>query len=563
MGACKAICLKAKDKDCEFDVQNGSIRFNGKENGNSIQHIVKSSHSKNDDLLSDGNKKGDSIIVGSSGINKIHSTHEINQNKESNIKIDGNLIVGKASGNVNENYKNIKKLGEGSYGSVYKVNHIHTSQHRAMKIIAKRATSSNDSKMDNEILNEIEMLKRMDHPNIVKIFEFFYSSKNYYLITEFCKEGELFETIVREGPFNEEFAGYILFQIFSAVNYCHSINILHRDLKPENILIERKEQNGFLKIKIIDFGTAKIFDTNKVERKIIGSSYYIAPEVLSKNYNEKCDLWSCGVIMYILLSSTPPFPGKEDAEIIENIKKGYYDIESNVWEKISPEAKNLIRNLLERNPSIRITAEEAMNHKWFKKLKIRDKLNFIPKEKIMKMLEALKLFQPDKILKRIAIAYLVHNNPQHQEVLDGCKLFNLIDKNFNGKITKLELKNGMNELTNYNEEESTKFVNQIFNLIDGDNNGYIEYEEFVRCCIDKEAFINEEVIKFSFRFFDIDKDGEITFDEVKDTFAKSFKKDVKYLDEAMLGIIKEVDTNGDKKISYKEFQTMMYSMLGK
>jgi len=548
MGTCKSICLKVKDKDFDFDVENGALDKRFK---------IKSSQTKNDEKLN-GNKEEPAAM--NSEIKKSNSN--IGGNHESNVIIDGNLIVGKATGNVNENYKNIRKLGEGSYGSVYMVNHMHTSQHRAMKIITKKSTYE-ATKIDNEILNEIEMLKRMDHPNIVKIFEFFYSSKNYYLITEFCKEGELFDRIVKEGPFNEEYAGYIMYQIFSAVNYCHSMNVLHRDLKPENILIERKENNGFLKIKIIDFGTAKIFESNKVERKVIGSSYYIAPEVLSKNYNEKCDLWSCGVIMYILLSSTPPFAGKGDGEIIENIKKGYYDIESNIWEKISPEAKNLIRNLLERNPAIRITAEEAMNHKWFRKLKIRDKMNYIPREKILKMLETLKNYKPEKILKTIALAYLVHNNPQHDEVLDGCKLFNLIDKNSNGKITKLELKNGMNELTSWNEEESNKFVNQIFNLIDGDNNGYIEYEEFVRCCIDKEKFITEEVIKFSFRFFDIDRDGEITVNEIKETFAKSFKKDIKDFDEAMLSIVKEVDQNDDKKICYKEFQTMMYSMLRK
>ena len=367
MGACKSICLKTKDKDFDFDVPNGRI--------DNQQNLI-SSHKKHEE--NSDNINGQKVNKSAQGsILKENMPH-----LESNVIIDGNLIVGKATGNVNEKYKSIRKLGEGSYGSVYMVNHIHSSQHRAMKIITKKSTRET-TQIDNEILNEIEMLKRMDHPNIVKIFEFFYSSKNYYLITEFCKEGELFDRIVKEGPFDEEFAGYIMYQIFSAVNYCHSMNVIHRDLKPENILIERKEQNGFLKIKIIDFGTAKIFDNNKVECKVIGSSYYIAPEVLSKNYNEKCDLWSCGVILYILLSSSPPFAGKGDAEIIENIKKGYYDIESNIWEKISPEAKNLIRNLLEKNPAIRITAEEAMNHKWFKKLKIRDKLNYIPKEKIL------------------------------------------------------------------------------------------------------------------------------------------------------------------------------------
>jgi len=561
MGSCKSICIKVKEKDLDFEdtedkmmQSNGQTNFLNGDKQNNIVEINKlnliSAHQKSTE--NEEQKKVKKSDTAKSEIKK-------NIENLNDVIIDGNLIVGKATGNVNENYKNIKKLGEGSYGTVYLVNHNYSGQLRAMKIITKKNVV-NSQKVDTEIMNEIEILKKMDHPNIVKIFEFYNSTKNYYLITEYCKEGELFDKIVKEGPFDEDFASYIMFQIFSAVNYCHNMNILHRDLKPENILIERKEKNG-LKIKIIDFGTAKIFENNQVERKIIGSSYYIAPEVLSKNYNEKCDLWSCGVILYILLSATPPFSGKNDNEIIENIKKGYYDIESNIWQKVSPEAKNLIRSLLERNVGIRMNADEALNHKWFKKMKTKDKFNFVAQEKIKIMLENLKYYSADKILQRIALAYLVHNNPQHEEVLDACKLFNLIDKNSNGKITKLELKNGMTELSVFDDQESEKFVNEIFNLIDGDNNGYIEYEEFVRGCIDKEKFITEDIIKFSFRFFDKDNNGEITFEEIKVTFAKSFKKDIKNYETTINNIILEVDTNKDGKISYPEFKNMMYSIL--
>jgi len=563
MGNCKSICIKEihKDLDCIHNPENALI-----ENGQPKHSNSKKSNQQNK-YKSDIHKlktfKSENLEDSKNNLKSDtrKSEHKKSLEMLSDVIIDGNLIVGKATGNVNENYKNIKKLGEGSYGTVHLVNHIYSGQLRAMKIITKKNTENNNN-VDNEIMNEIEILKKMDHPNIVKIFEFYNSTKNYYLITEYCKEGELFDKIVKEGPFNEDFASYIMYQIFSSMYYCHSMNVLHRDLKPENILIERKEKNG-LKIKIIDFGTAKIFEKNKVETKIIGSSYYIAPEVLSKNYNEKCDLWSCGVILYILLSASPPFGGRNDNEIIENIKKGYYNIESNIWQKVSPEAKNLIRSLLERNPGNRISAEEAINHKWFKKLKTKDKFNFIPQEKIKAMLENLKSYSADKILQHIAMAYLVHNNPQHEEVLDACRLFNLIDKNSNGKITKLELKDGINELSVWDEGESENFVNEIFQKIDGDKNGYIEYEEFVRGCVNKEYFINEEIIKFSFRFLDKDNNGEITFEEIKLTFAKSFKNELNSFDEIISSIIMEVDTNRDGKISYPEYKTMMFSLLDK
>lgn len=430
-----------------------------------------------------------------------------------------------------------------------------------MKIIMKK-NSEDNQKVDIEIINEIEILKKMDHPNIVKIFEFYNSTKNYYLITEFCKEGELFDKIVKDGPFDEEFTAYIMYQIFNAVLYCHSMNILHRDLKPENILIERKEKHG-IKIKIIDFGTAKIFEKNKVERKIIGSSYYIAPEVLSKSYNEKCDLWSCGVIMYILLSASPPFSGRNDNEIIENIKRGYYDLESSVWQKVSNEAKHLIKNLLERNIGIRISAEEALQHKWFKILKTKEKINYVEPEKIMLMLKNLKAYSPDKILQHVALAYLVHNYPQHDEIRDAFKLFSIIDINSIGKITKGELKTGLESLLNGKDKEIDHMIDEIFAIIDGDNNGYIEYEEFVRGCVNKENFITEDIIKFCFVFFDRDQNGEITCEEIKEILLKNFnkEKDLKSYEESIKSIISEVDLNKDGKISYEEFKKMMGSLL--
>lgn len=476
------------------------------------------------------------------------------------------MLVGKASGSVNSSYKKIQKLGEGAYGTVFLVNHIHSDQLRAMKVITKQSPE-NSQKIDLEIINEIQILKKLDHPNIVKIFEFYNSQKQYYLITEYCKEGELFDKITKEGPFSERVSSYIMYQIFSAVNYCHSMNVIHRDLKPENILIEKQDNDKNLdfskrlyKVKIIDFGTAKIFDKTKVEKKMIGSSYYMAPEVILKNYNEKCDLWSCGVILYILLSACPPFSGQDDTEIIEAIKKGTYDIESDLWKDASQEAKNLISRLLDKNVSSRLSAEEALRHPWFQKFKTKELFNKIEPEKVKEMLCNVQKHSASKVLQNIALAYLVHNNPQNAQVEEAFKLFNMIDKNGNGKITKQELHEGLEELSLDRDLDLESTVERIFSLIDGDNNGYIQYEEFVRGCINKDMFINENIIKMSFRFFDKDNNGEITFEEVKSMFEKNFRKNIN-VEKCIKDIILEVDTNKDGKISYDEFLSMMKAML--
>lgn len=165
-----------------------------------------------------------------------------------------------------------------------------------------------------KLLNEIEILKQLDHPNILKLFEFFQDQKRFFLVTEFCNGGELFDKIAEEQYFSETDAAKIIKQILSAVNYCHQRSIVHRDLKPENILLNRDLNDP--KITIIDFGTSGVFDPDQKMQQKYGTPYYIAPEVLGNSYDEKCDLWSIGVILYILLCGYPPFNGANDEQII-------------------------------------------------------------------------------------------------------------------------------------------------------------------------------------------------------------------------------------------------------
>ena len=223
------------------------------------------------------------------------------------IKLTNDVIVGHLKNKPDEDYKKVKFLGEGSFAAVYSVENRITGEVRAMKIINKNPNCSIDD--DKEIFNEINILRTMDHPNILKIFEFYSNKESYSIVTELCSGGELFQEIIEKGPFNEKYCAYVMYQIFSAINYCHKMHILHRDLKPENILIAKRDKNDFPLVKICNFGPSKMFEKGPVQKKLVGSSYYIAPEVLKKHYDEKCDIWSCGVILYILLSARPPFGG--------------------------------------------------------------------------------------------------------------------------------------------------------------------------------------------------------------------------------------------------------------
>ena len=473
------------------------------------------------------------------------------------INLTNEVIVSQSNKNPSDDYKRVKFLGEGSYASVYCVENKITGAQRAMKIINKNENYSAED--DKEILNEINILRTLDHPNILKIFEFYSSKESYSLVTELCNLGELFNEIVDNGPFNENYSAYVMFQIFSAINYCHGMKIVHRDLKPENILIVARNENGLPQVKVADFGTSKMFEKGVVQKKLVGSSYYIAPEVLKKHYDEKCDIWSCGVIMYILLSGRPPFPGDSDKEIMDKVALGKYDLEESPFDQLSNSGKDLIKKLLVKDPKKRISASEALNHPWFKENKSKELFNRIKDQSILKkLIKNLKAYHRDSIIQETALAYLVHNFPQMKDVVNACKLFNQIDVNGDGKINKDELLKGLQN--RIKSDTLKKDVDIIFQNIDMDNNGYIEYEEFVRGAVSKERFINTKVIQFAFRYFDKDGSGEITFDEIEAVFKDSIQ-DKSNVKKKKKKIIAEVDTNGDGIISFNEFADIMKKML--
>ena len=270
-------------------------------------------------LNSSGNLKEEDYIIKEKS--KTENKSELNRivSCKNKVTIDTNLLTSGGTNDPKYIYHKIKLLGQGSFGKVYLVRNKKLNTNFAMKIIEKQS-HNNDPKEEENLMNEINILRKLDHPNILKINDFYSTEKEYIIITEFCPEGELFYEIKNFAPFEEPLAGWYMKQILSAVNYCHKNKIIHRDLKPENILISQRNKKGFNIIKIIDFGTAILF--NKKDKKLAGSIYYLSPEIISKNrnYTEKCDIWSCGIIMYILLSGRPPFNGDSDEDIL---KKNY------------------------------------------------------------------------------------------------------------------------------------------------------------------------------------------------------------------------------------------------
>ena len=470
---------------------------------------------------------------------------------ELKIKVSINNLVNETQGLPTMKYKVTNKIGEGSYGAVYLAFNLYTKQ----KVAIKRIVKNEENKIDElELINEINILKKLSHPNILKIIEFYQSEHSYYIITDHCSNGELYDQI--KYKYNENQLAVLFYQMLSGIAYLHAHNIVHRDLKLENILIseievDKRTNDRYFWIKIIDFGTAKFFDKNKKEKSVVGSSYYIAPEVLKKSYNEKCDTWSIGVILYMLIVGRAPFDGADDEEIISNIKKGKYNSNHKKLVESSNEVQDLVKKLLLVDSKKRLSAIDALKHPWFKKFNAKCIYSNISEKKIKNYLERLRKYQINSKFQQMVWLFIVHNVPDTSETKDILKMFRLFNENDDGKLSKEELYNAL--IKYFNKNDINKEIDDLLLLLDGSNKGYIEYEEFLGACMDKNKLLSEEHLTYAFNYFDKNNKGRITFDNIKIYFV-----DDKINESVFRSIYDEIDTNKDGEIDYSEFKNMMF-----
>lgn len=250
-------------------------------------------------------------------------------------------------------------LGTGAFSEVILAEDKRTQKLVAIKCIAKKALEGKEGSMENEIA----VLHKIKHPNIVALDDIYESGGHLYLIMQLVSGGELFDRIVEKGFYTERDASRLIFQVLDAVKYLHDLGIVHRDLKPENLLYYSLDEDS--KIMISDFGLSKMEDPGSVLSTACGTPGYVAPEVLAqKPYSKAVDCWSIGVIAYILLCGYPPFYDENDAKLFEQILKAEYEFDSPYWDDISDSAKDFIRHLMEKDPEKRFTCEQALQHPW-------------------------------------------------------------------------------------------------------------------------------------------------------------------------------------------------------
>ncbi|KAF5922518.1 hypothetical protein HPG69_008278 [Diceros bicornis minor] len=250
-------------------------------------------------------------------------------------------------------------LGTGAFSEVILAEDKRTQKLVAIKCIAKKALEGKEGSMENEIA----VLHKIKHPNIVALDDIYESGGHLYLIMQLVSGGELFDRIVEKGFYTERDASRLIFQVLDAVKYLHDLGIVHRDLKPENLLYYSLDEDS--KIMISDFGLSKMEDPGSVLSTACGTPGYVAPEVLAQQpYSKAVDCWSIGVIAYILLCGYPPFYDENDAKLFEQILKAEYEFDSPYWDDISDSAKDFIRHLMEKDPEKRFTCEQALQHPW-------------------------------------------------------------------------------------------------------------------------------------------------------------------------------------------------------
>ncbi|OEL18780.1 Calcium-dependent protein kinase 1 [Dichanthelium oligosanthes] len=417
------------------------------------------------------------------------------------------LLVGSVLRRDSERLKDLytlgKKLGQGQFGTTYQCVEKATGKHFACKSIAKRKLLTDEDVED--VRREIQIMHHLaGHPNVVSIVGAYEDAVAVHLVMELCAGGELFDRIIQRGHYSEKAAAQLARVIIGVVEACHSLGVMHRDLKPENFLFVNQKEDAPL--KAIDFGLSIFFKPDEVLSDVVGSPYYVAPEVLRKEYGCKVDVWSAGVIIYILLSGVPPFWDESEQGIFEQVMKGVLDFSSDPWPSISESAKDLVRKMLIRNPRKRLTAHEALRHPWVC-------VDGVAPDKPLDsaVLTRLKQFSAMNKLKKMALRVIAENLSE-DEIAGLREMFKMLDTDNSGQITLEELKSGLKRVgANLKDSEITT----LMEAADIDNSGSIDYGEFLAATLHLNKVEREDNLFAAFSYFDKDGSGYITHDELQ------------------------------------------------
>ncbi|KAL9247026.1 hypothetical protein vseg_020497 [Gypsophila vaccaria] len=443
---------------------------------------------------------------------------------------------------IDEKYVVDKELGRGEFGVTYLCTDKTTRELLACKSISKRKLRT---AVDvDDVRREVAIMKHLPKcASIVSLKEACEDDAAVHLVMELCEGGELFDRIVARGHYTERAAAEVMRTVVEVVQMCHRFGVIHRDLKPENFLFANKKENSPL--KAIDFGLSIFFRPGERFSEIVGSPYYMAPEVLKRNYGPEIDIWSAGVILYILLCGVPPFWSESEQGVAQAILRGAIDFKRDPWPNISDGAKSLVRQMLEPDPKKRLTAKQVLEHSWIQNAK---KASNVPLGDAVK--SRLKQFAMMNRFKRKALR-VIAEFLSNEEVENIKELFKKIDVDDDGIVSVEELKAGLLKFGSLIAESE---VQMLIEAVDTYGKGTLDYGEFVAVSLHLQRIANDEHLRKAFSYFDKDLDGFIEPEELQNALMEDGLDDCANIAN---DIFQEVDTDKDGKISYDEFVAMM------
>lgn len=403
------------------------------------------------------------------------------------------------------------------------------------------------------LLREVSIMKTLDHPNIIRLFETFEDDRSLYLVLELCEGGDVLDRLLDPvatpaGAMTELQTSIIMRAVLMCLNYLRSNGVVHRDIKPENILFKDKHQDILTtSVRLADFGYATKMEEDARQNCLktkVGSIYYVAPEVLNASYDERCDLWSVGACTYTLLCGYPPFLGESDAKSLNAVREGDYVFHKQTWHNISKPAKHFVRHLLKKNPADRLTVMEALRHPWIRSRGV------VRIEKMREeTVDRLMAFHKYHRLRKSAMLAIAHQL-ETSEIRGLIELFQCLDVNGDGLLTVDEFKLSVQSMVGVEEG----YIQEMMNSVDADGSGVIDFSEFVAATLEKETYAkNHAALLRAFRCFDQDDGGSLSMEEIAETLCMEGEENA----EDVASFFKEVDLDGDGVMDYGEFYQML------
>jgi len=448
----------------------------------------------------------------------------------------------KSKYDVHKRYQFRRTLGKGASCRVVEaIDKEDKSKKLAIKIMSKERAIC-QTLYDHEVA----ILSQIQHKNIVRFIDGTEDESNFYVLTGLCEGGELFDRIVNhQYKITEKVAASLIQDMLFSIEYLHGKNIVHRDLKPENFVFESNDNDA--NIVLIDFGCAKQVDDEKEYKDLVGTVYYLAPELAAQSSRVsktgkvlKCaDIWSIGVIAYVMLTGRPPFKGRTNKDIFTRIIKDELKFPGDV--ELSDAFKDFVRKALVKNPHKRLTIEDALRHPWVQgKMAAEIQLN-------KDVIRYLRQFNYQSKLKKAITRCLAKNMSQEPEK-EVHRHFTRLDKDGNGFLAADELKLLLLDM-GFAPVAAQQEAENMLKSADENNDGQVDFEEFKQVWHRKLLSQHDQYIHRVFAVFDDNGDGFIDAKELQSVLGDDF--------ENIQAMIKEVDVNNDGKLSFEEFQRAM------